>query len=112
MEWLVAACELAAVVAVVLLGAMLLAYRVVHGLRNYFRFRGTRLLTCPETHTAAAVQVAAGSMGLQSILGEPRLRLSKCSRGPMRGGGCAQDCLSQIESHSSELGISQAWKTI
>ena len=105
MEWVIATYELAAVVAIVLLGMVLLAYRVIHGIRVYFRFRGTRLVTCPETHQAAVVEVAARSMGMQAILDEPCLRLSECSRWPMRGGGCGQDCLRQIEARPSELRI-------
>lgn len=112
MEWLVAPYVLAAMGAVLGLGVALLGYRVVHAIRVYFRFRGVRLVTCPETHTPAAVEVAARSMGLQAILDEPCLRLGNCSRWPMRGGGCAQDCLSQIESHFSKLGISGAWRAM
>ena len=89
--------------------AVYLGYRVIHGIRVYFRFRGTRLVTCPESHEAAVVEVAARSMGMQAILDEPCLRLSECSRWPMRG-GCGQDCLRQIEARRSELRISAAWR--
>jgi len=85
-------------------------YRAVRGLRVYFKFRGTRLVTCPETHKPAVVGVAARSMGLQAILNDPCLHLSECPRWPMRQ-GCGQDCLRQIEEHSSELRISSAWRT-
>jgi len=77
-----------------------LGHRVIHGTRVYYRFRGTRLVTCPETHQAAVVEVAARSMGLQAILDQPCLRLGKCSRWPMRE-DCGQDCLSQIEARPS-----------
>ena len=86
-----------------------LGIRVIHGIRFYFRFRGTRLVTCPETNQDAVVEVPARSMGMQAILGEPCLRLSECSRWPMRG-GCGQDCLRQIEGRPSELRISSAWR--
>ena len=82
-------------------------YRAIHGFRVYLKFRGTRLVTCPETHKPAVVEVAARSMGLQAILGEPSLRLSECSRWPMCQ-NCGQDCLRQIETHPSELRISDA----
>jgi hypothetical protein len=42
MEWLVATYEFAAVVVMLMLGAGLLAYRVVHGIGVYYGFRGTR----------------------------------------------------------------------
>jgi hypothetical protein len=64
---------------------------------------------CPETHEAAVVEVTAGTVAMQTILDEPCLRLSKCSRWPMRG-GCGQDCLRQIEARPSELRISAAWR--
>jgi hypothetical protein len=112
MEWLIATYELAALVAIVVLGLVLLAYRLIHAIRVYFRFQGTWLVTCPETHQAAMVEVAAISMGMEAILDEPSLRLSKCSRWPMRGGGCAQGCLWQIEAHPPELMISTASKTL
>ena len=87
--------------------AYIVVYRVTHGFRYYLRFRGSRLVTCPETQKAAVVEVAAKSAGMQAILGEPCLRLSECSRWPMRG-GCAQDCLKQIEARPSELKFSAA----
>ena len=89
--------------------AAYLGYRLIHGIRVYFKFRGTRLVTCPETHEAAVVELAARSMGVQAVLDEPCLRLSECSRWPMRE-GCGQDCLRQIEARPSDLRISAAWR--
>jgi hypothetical protein len=89
--------------------AAYLGHRVVHGIRVYFKYRGTRLVTCPETHEAAVVELAARSMGMQAILDEPCLRLSECTRWPMRR-GCGQDCLRQIESRPSEIRMSAAWR--
>ena len=86
-------------------------YRVIHGIRVYFKFRGTRVVTCPETHKAAVVEVAARSMGMQAILDEPCLRVSECSRWPMCK-GCGQDCLREIEARPSELRISAAWRAL
>jgi hypothetical protein len=111
MEWLIATYEVAAIVAIFLLGMGLLGYRLIHAIRIYFRFRGTRLVTCPETHQTEVVEVAARSMGIQAILDEPCLQLSKCSRWPLRE-GCEQDCLSQIEARPSELRISTAWRAL
>ena len=114
MNVLVAAFDVALfTVAVVVLGLEVpyWAYRVIHGIRVYFRFRGTRLVTCPETHKPAVVQVAARSMGMQAVLDEPCLRLSECSRWPMRQ-GCGQDCLRQIEARPSEMRISAAWRAL
>jgi hypothetical protein len=113
MNVLVAAFDVALfIVAVVVLGLELpyWGYRVIQGIRVYFKFRGTRLVTCPETHKPAVVEVAARSMGMQAILDEPCLRLSECSRWPMRR-GCGQDCLRQIEARPSELRMSVAWRS-
>jgi hypothetical protein len=85
----------------------ILADRVTHGIRVYVKVRGNTLVTCPESQKAAMVQVAAKSAGMQAILGEPRLRLSDCSRWPMRG-GCGQECLNQIEARPSRLRFSAA----
>jgi len=114
MNVLVAAFDVALfTVAVVVLGLEVpyWGYRVIHGIRVYSKFRGTRLVTCPETHKPAVVQVAARSMGMQAILDEPCLRLSECSRWPMRQ-GCGQDCLRQLEARPSELRISTAWRAL
>jgi hypothetical protein len=65
-------------------------------LRTYLMFRGKRLVSCPETHQAAAVRVAAGKAALEASVGQQELRLSDCSRWPVRE-YCLQDCLAQIE---------------
>jgi hypothetical protein len=89
--------------------AAYLGHRVIHGIRIYFKFRGTRLVTCPETHEPAVVELAARSMGMQAFLDEPCLRLRECTRWPMRG-DCGQDCLAQIEARPSEIRMSAAWR--
>lgn len=66
------------------------------GLRTYLRYRGERLVVCPETHKAAAVDVDAGVAARAALGGSLNLRLSDCSRWPERE-GCGQDCLSQVE---------------
>jgi hypothetical protein len=111
MEVLIAMFDLGVALAIVVLAvvAAFLGYRVIHGIRVYSRFRGTRLVTCPETHQDAVVEVAARSMGMQAILDKPCLRISECSRWPMRL-GCGQDCLRQIEARPSEWRISSAWR--
>jgi hypothetical protein len=83
-------------IVVLVLGAGLFAFRAIPGIRAYFKFRGKRLVTCPETHKAAAVDVGAGEAALGAFLKEPTLRLVECSRWPERE-GCGQECLQQIE---------------
>lgn len=66
------------------------------GVQAYLKFRGQRLVSCPETHHPAAVRVAAAKVGLEALVGTERLELSQCSRWPERQ-DCPQDCLAQIE---------------
>jgi hypothetical protein len=86
-----------------LLGLVLLAlavglfiFRVIPGVRAYFEYRGKRLIICPETRKAEAVDVAAAEAALGAFLSEPTLRLKQCSRWPERR-DCGEECLHQIE---------------
>lgn len=58
------------------------------------RLRGPRIVTCPEAKRPEAVQLAGGA-ALSLMFGQPRLRLSDCSRWPERQ-GCGQLCRPQI----------------
>lgn len=71
-----------------------LVYVVV---RNSRRFRGPRVVLCPETITPESVEVGAVRAGWTSARGDLQLRLTSCSRWPERR-GCQQKCLDQIES--------------
>jgi hypothetical protein len=84
------------VLAVLALAVGLFVFRAIPGIRAYLEYRGKRLVTCPETHKAAAVDVAAGEAAVGAFLSEPTLRLKQCSRWPERQ-DCGQDCLKQIE---------------
>jgi hypothetical protein len=79
----------AVVVAVVVFGV----FPMVHA---YFKYRGKRLITCPETLHPEAVRVAAGKAAAGAFVGEPNLRLDQCSRWPERH-DCGQECRAQIE---------------
>jgi hypothetical protein len=73
-----------------------LFYQVGNAVRLYRKYRGERLITCPETQEPAAVEVAAARVAVKALAGAPRLRLRDCSRWPERE-NCGQDCLSQVE---------------
>jgi hypothetical protein len=90
---------LSIVIAVLVLAVALFVLRAVPGVRAYFKFRGKRLVTCPETKAPEAVNVAAGEAALGVFFNEPTIRLNQCSRWPERQ-GCGQDCLQQIEADS------------
>jgi len=85
---------------VYLVAALILIAVCYFGLRNavraWWKFRGTRVITCPESSQAAAVQVDATYAGLTAGADAPVLRLSSCTRWPERA-GCGQECLKQIE---------------
>ncbi len=68
----------------------------VRGLRAYWRARGKRLITCPETHCAAAVELDAKGAGLKAFRGGSFLCLQDCSRWPEKK-DCAQDCLTEVK---------------
>jgi hypothetical protein len=78
--------------------AAALAYLAVRPLlRTYLTYRGTRVVTCPETGRPAAVEVDARFAAVsQASSGAPVLRLATCSRWPERQ-SCDQPCLAQIE---------------
>jgi hypothetical protein len=61
----------------------------------YFRYRGTRVITCPETRKPEAVQVDTGHAALTSAISYTDLRLKSCSRWPERE-DCGQECLLQV----------------
>jgi len=65
--------------------------------RAYLAFRGTRVVTCPETQIPAAVEVDARHAAVTSVLARPELRLRSCTRWPERM-DCGQECLAEIES--------------
>jgi hypothetical protein len=84
---------LTVILAVIGLGVL---YYVISGLiRLYLRFRGTRIVECPETHAPAAVQLDV-LHAIMSSVGKTDLRLTECSRWPERQ-GCGRECLSQVE---------------
>lgn len=86
----------AAILAFALLGLV-----GVVALRAYVRFRGTRVITCPENDKPAAVEVDVMHFALRTALGESGLRLKDCSHWPQRQ-GCGKRCLKQIESAPNE----------
>jgi hypothetical protein len=62
---------------------------------NYRRFRGRRVVTCPETQGIAEILIDARHAAFSSLFGNPRLRVNECTRWPRRE-DCAQDCLPRL----------------
>lgn len=78
--------------AVVALVVVFLAVRLA---RTYFRMRGTRVVTCPENHHKAGVELDARGAALSGVLHAPDLRLQSCTRWPERQ-ACGRECLREI----------------
>jgi hypothetical protein len=83
-----------------LLTAALVAVGVIYligPLRAWRRYRGERLVVCPETLAAAAVTIDTGHAALTAMVeGRPDVRLAACSRWAERG-RCEEPCLSDVE---------------
>lgn len=81
------------VVAVVVLALVAVARTLIS---VYMKYRGTRVIICPETRSSVAVEVNALDAAVRAVFGQRRVRLRDCSRWPARR-GCDQACLIQIE---------------
>lgn len=81
----------------IMLGVGVLAGIVLMRLAALFgKYRGARIVTCPETKRTAGVELDARHAAMTGLAAHADLRLSGCSRWPERA-GCGQECLSQIE---------------
>ena len=78
-----------------------LLYRLYGSARTYFKFRGKRLVTCPETHKTAAVELDAKQAAREALTEKPRMELSECTRWPERK-DCGQECLNEIAMSPSD----------
>jgi hypothetical protein len=70
-----------------------MAYAIARG---YRRFRGPRVVTCPETGTTVGVELNARKAAFTGAFNDPEFRLSSCTRWPERQ-SCGQECIAQIE---------------
>ena len=64
------------------------------GISLFSRYRGSRLVTCPETQNTAVVELDAKHAAVTGLSGHEQLRLENCTRWPQRD-NCDQDCISQ-----------------
>jgi len=65
-------------------------------LRSYLRYRGTRIVTCPETEEHVAVEADALHAATGAVKGRHQVRLRDCTRWPERQ-DCGQECLAELE---------------
>lgn len=82
-------------IAMVLLAAALwLGFRWL--VRSSSRYRGSRIVTCPETKKPAIVEVDSLQASLTSTVGLPVIQLQHCSRWPIQE-QCGQQCLVDLD---------------
>ena len=81
---------------VLVLSLAVLYFVVPFAAGAYLKYRGKRVITCPETRKPAAVEVDARHAALTAAIRHPDLRLKSCSRWPERK-HCGQECLLQVE---------------
>jgi hypothetical protein len=74
---------------------------VVLGARSYMKYRGTRVVTCPETKGPAAVKLDIARATQSAASGEIELAVRSCSRWP-EGRGCGQQCLEELAAAPAE----------
>lgn len=82
-------------------GGVYVLYRLYGSARTYLKFRGKRLVTCPETHLTAAVELDAKQAAREAFSQKPRMQLSECTRWPERK-DCGQECLAEIAMSPSD----------
>jgi len=75
--------------------AAVILYALARAGWTYRRWRGPRLVICPETRDYAAVTVDAADAARRSITGKSDIHLAGCHRWPERG-RCDEPCLNQL----------------
>jgi len=91
------------IIAVIL--ATALYFGILWLVRASSSYRGTRIVTCPETSEPAIVEVDAQHASLTSIVGLPDIRLENCSRWPIKR-QCGQECLANLDVAPGECLVS------
>jgi hypothetical protein len=74
-------------------------------LSAYTRYRGTKIVTCPETGRPTMVEVDALHAYLTSTVGLPDIRLQNCRRWPQNA-QCGQQCLTDLDVAPDECLVS------
>lgn len=75
-------------------GALFLALGPL--VQAYWKARGRRLVTCPETREPVAVEIDPMDAAFNVLLKTREVHLKSCTRWPERA-GCGQACMTQIE---------------
>ena len=67
----------------------------------YVRYRGKRIVTCPETNAPVGAEINAALAAGTWMVTQPRFVVTACSRWPERA-GCDQACAPQVEASPDE----------
>lgn len=67
----------------------------------YVRYRGKRIVTCPETNAPVSAEINAALAAGTWMVTQPRFVVTACSRWPERA-GCDQACAPQVEASPDE----------
>ncbi len=74
---------------------------ISHVVSSYRRYRGPRIITCPENQRPEIVEVDAAHATLTAMVGLTDIRLEQCSRWPLMR-ECGQECLVELDNGRSE----------
>ena len=84
----------------ILLVALVVVVYLAIAVATWWRFRGARVVTCPETGHAAGVTIDLGHAMASAVWERADLRIAACSCWPERR-GCEEACVTQIEASPS-----------
>ena len=62
---------------------------------TYSRFRGVRLVSCPETQAQVKVELDATQAAVTAAVGPPEVRVKRCARWPEHA-DCGQECVAAM----------------
>jgi len=80
-------------------------------LQNYFKNRGSRLVTCPETREAVVMTPDKKFAFWTALRGQEHSRVETCSRWPEKD-DCEQECLAEIEASPENIDrLLSSWYT-
>lgn len=83
------------------IAALVLVAITIVFVRMFVRYRGKRIVTCPETNLPVSTEINAALAAGTWIAAQPRFVVTACSRWPEHA-GCAQACALQIEASPEE----------
>ena len=81
--------------------AVVILAMVVLFLGLYVRYRGKRIVICPETKAPVGAEINAALAAGTWMVTQPRFVVTACSRWPERA-GCDQACAPQVEASPDE----------